>query len=128
MCQSNVVMCLQLWAQRRVVVISSRFVVVIFFLPVTAAVMVINAAVEDSSMVHHTDRSGTTVQKQVASRQQRLFNVATKADMVQVLVSDRRSVHCGVLAGRQTRRVGPGSCRTHWRIRTDETRGVLLCF
>jgi hypothetical protein len=111
------------------VVISSRFVVVIFFLPVTAAVVIITAAaVEDSSMVHHTDHSGTTVQKQVASRQQRLFDVATKADMVQVLVSDRRSVHCGVLACGQTRRVGPGGCRTHWRIRTDETRGVLLCF
>lgn len=104
-------------------VISSRFVVVILFLPVA----VVAAAVYDSAMVHHTDRSGTTVQKQVASRQQRLSDVATKADMVQVLVSDRRSVHSGVLAGGQTRRVGPGGCRTHRRIGTDETRGVLLC-
>lgn len=104
-------------------VISSRFVVAIFFLPVAAAIVVTAAAaaVEDSSMVHHTDRSGTTVQKQVACRQQRLFDVATKADMVQVLVSNRRPVHCGVLAGGQTRRVGPGGCRTHWRICTDET-------
>lgn len=109
---------LQLWAQRRVVVISSRFVVVILFLPVAVVAAV---TVEDSAMVHHTDRSGSTVQKQVASRQQRLSDVATKADMVQVLVSDRRSVHCGVLAGGQTRRVGPGSCRTYWRIGTDET-------
>lgn len=124
MCQGTVVLWLQLWAQGRVVVISSRFVVVILFLPVA----VVAAAVDDNAMVHHTDRSGTTVQKQVASRQQRLPDVATKADMVQVLVSDRRSVHCGVLAGGQTRRVGPGGCRTHWRIGTDETRGVLLCF
>ena len=117
--------------------ISSGFVVVIIFLPVSVVVVVVvvvvvataaAAAVEDRSMVHHTDRSGATVKKQVTSRQQRLFDVATKADMVQVLVSDGRSVHCGVLAGGQTRRVGPGSCRTHWRIGTDETRGVLLCF
>lgn len=72
--------------------IPPRFVLVLF-LPV------VTATAEDDPMVHHTRHSGPTVQKQVACRQHGLFNVTTEADMVQILVSNRRSVHCGVLAG-----------------------------
>lgn len=108
-----------------VILISPTLVLVVFFLPV---VVVVATAAEDCPMVHHAGRSGTTIQKQVACRQHGLFYVTTEADMVQILVSDRRSVHCRVLARRQTRRVGPSGCRTHWRVGTDKTRGVLLSF
>lgn len=82
--------------------ISMRLLLLFFFLSVVVAVAA-TITVDDSPMVHHTGRSGTTVQKKIASRQKRLFDVTTEADIVQFLVSDRRPVHCGVLAGGQAR-------------------------
>lgn len=105
-----------------VILISPRLVVFVFLLSVVAT------AAQDCPMVHHARRSGTAVQKQVGCRQHGLFYVATETDMVQVLVSDRRPVHCGVLAGGKTRRIGPSGCRTYWRVGADETRRVLLSF
>jgi hypothetical protein len=61
--------------------ISPTLVLVFVFLPVVVTVTVAVAA-EDSPMMHHTGRSGTTVQKQIASRQQRLFDITTETDIV----------------------------------------------
>jgi len=76
--------------------ISPSLFIVILFLPVVAAAAI---AVEDGPMIHHTGHSGTAVQNQVVRRQQGLFDITTEADMVQVLISDRRPVHCGILTG-----------------------------
>lgn len=64
-----------------VMLISTRLVLLFVFLSVVVAVAA-TAAVGHSPMVHHTGRSGTTVQKQIARRQKRLFEVTTETDIV----------------------------------------------
>ena len=86
-------------AERRIVMllIPPSLFFLFFIFPVIITMVV------DCPMVHHSGHSGTTVQKQVACRQQGLFDITTETDVVEILVSDGRPIYCRILACGQTR-------------------------